>query len=60
MNPKIIAMLLSAALSALAGVAIAHDPRPGPNGGIKVDAGDWHAELVADGSDVVRVSCSTP
>jgi hypothetical protein len=55
MKPKLLALLLSAALAALASAAIAHDPRPGPNGGIKVDAGDWHAELVADGSDVVRV-----
>jgi hypothetical protein len=55
MKPRLLALLLSAALSALASAALAHDPRPGPNGGIKVDAGDWHAELVADGSDVVRV-----
>jgi hypothetical protein len=28
----------------------AHDPRPGPNGGLKVDAGArYHAELVARG-----------
>jgi hypothetical protein len=31
-------------------VATAHDPRPGPNGGLKVDAGArYHAELVARG-----------
>jgi hypothetical protein len=30
--------------------ASAHDPRPGPNGGLKVDAGArYHAELVARG-----------
>lgn len=35
--------------------AMAHDPRPGPNGGLKVDAGTrYHAELVAKGTpDVV-------
>ncbi len=28
-------------------VALAHEPRPGPNGGLKVDAGNrYHAELV--------------
>jgi hypothetical protein len=39
----------------LAAPALAHDPRPGPNGGLKVDAGArHHAELVANGTpDVV-------
>jgi hypothetical protein len=35
--------------------AFAHDPRLGPNGGLKVDAGPWHAELVADGSTRLKV-----
>ena len=36
--------------------AAAHDPRPGPNGGLKVDAGArHHAELVANGSPQVSV-----
>jgi hypothetical protein len=35
-------------------VASAHDPRPGPNGGLKVDAGArYHAELVARGAPEV-------
>jgi hypothetical protein len=35
----------------LAAPALAHEPRPGPNGGLKVDAGPrLHAELVADGT----------
>lgn len=34
---------------------LAHDPRPGPNGGIMVDAGSYHAELVADGTDTVTL-----
>lgn len=35
--------------------AEAHQPRPGPNGGLMVDAGNYHAELVANGTDVVTV-----
>ena len=46
-------------LSALASVvglaAFAHEPRPGPNGGWKVDAGAWHAELVANATPNVIV-----
>jgi hypothetical protein len=47
-----------AALLALfvAGPASAHDPRPGPNGGLKVDAGaQHHAELLANGTPEVVV-----
>ncbi len=37
-------------------LALAHDPRPGPNGGLKVDAGSrYHAELVAKGTSEVVV-----
>ncbi len=40
----------------LAVPALAHDPRPGPNGGLKVDAGArHHAELVANGTPQVVV-----
>ncbi len=40
----------------LAAPAAAHDPRPGPNGGMKVDAGArHHAELVANGTPQVVV-----
>lgn len=35
--------------------ALAHEPRPGPNGGLMVDAGNYHAELLADGSEVVTL-----
>lgn len=46
---------LAAALLA-ATPALAHDPRPGPNGGLKVDAGaKHHAELVANGTPNVVV-----
>lgn len=46
-------MLLTASL---VGPAFAHEPRPGPNGGMKVDAGaKHHAELVANGSPEVAV-----
>lgn len=44
------------ALLAAATFAFAHDPRPGPNGGLKVDAGArHHAELVANGTPQVVV-----
>ena len=34
----------------------AHDPRPGPNGGVMVDAGtSFHVELVATGTEAVTV-----
>ena len=39
----------------IAGPAHAHAPRPGPNGGLMVDAGNYHAELLADGTETVTV-----
>jgi len=50
-------LLLALSLLAMtASTAFAHDPRPGPNGGIKVDAGNrYHAELVARGTPEVMV-----
>jgi hypothetical protein len=40
----------------LATASLAHEPRPGPNGGLKVDAGSsMHAELVTDGTVQVTV-----
>lgn len=39
----------------MAAGALAHEPRPGPNGGLLVDAGGYHAELVADGSETVSL-----
>lgn len=35
--------------------ALAHEPRPGPNGGMMVDAGSYHAELLVDGSETVTL-----
>lgn len=35
--------------------ALAHKPAKGPNGGLQVDAGDWHAELVANGTPTVTI-----
>jgi hypothetical protein len=34
---------------------LAHEPSKGPNGGLQVDAGTWHAELVADGTTTVTI-----
>lgn len=55
MKPRasIAALLLGLALTA--GTAFAHEPRKGPNGGLQVDAGAWHAELVANGSTTVTI-----
>lgn len=39
----------------LPATALAHQPRPGPNGGLMVDAGSYHAELLADGSETVTL-----
>lgn len=40
---------------AVAGTALSHEPRKGPNGGALVDAGKGHVELVATGSPDVTV-----
>jgi hypothetical protein len=53
MNRILFAALLGLFLAA---PALAHDPRPGPNGGLKVDAGErHHAELMANGTPQVVV-----
>lgn len=46
---------LSALASVVAFAASAHEPRPGPNGGWKVDAGVWHTELVTNDTPNVVV-----
>ncbi len=51
MRIPIVAFIAALSMSAL---ALAHEPRPGPNGGLKVDAGSrYHAELVARGTPEV-------
>ena len=53
MTRLLLAVLLGLSLVA---PALAHEPRPGPNGGLKVDAGArHHAELVANGTPQVVV-----
>lgn len=53
MTRFVLAALLGLSLAA---PAFADDPRPGPNGGLKVDAGArHHAELVANGTPQVVV-----
>lgn len=47
------ALLVGLALSAPP--ALAHEPTKGPNGGLQVDAGTWHAELVANGTTTVTI-----
>jgi hypothetical protein len=50
-------LILAVSLMLMAPLAaMAHDPRPGPNGGLKVDAGTrYHAELVAKGTPEVAL-----
>lgn len=50
------ALVLTSSLAALP--ASAHEPSKGPNGGIQVDAGSYHAELVANGTPTVTVYVS--
>jgi hypothetical protein len=53
MTRRLLLLLLGLTLAA---PALAHEPRPGPNGGLKVDAGArHHAELVANGTPRVVV-----
>lgn len=52
MKTLITALALAILLPA---AALAHQPRPGPNGGLMVDAGSYHAELLADGSETVTL-----
>lgn len=50
------AALLGAALFATP--LFAHEPATGAHGGVRVDAGKYHAELVADGTSSVSVFLS--
>ena len=42
-------------LTLAGGAAVAHEPAKGPNGGLQVDAGPYHAELVANGTPTVAI-----
>ena len=54
MRRSLLALSLVFVMTALP--AYAHAPRPGPNGGLKVDAGaNHHVELVATGTTEVTV-----
>ena len=54
MRRSLFALTLIASLAAVQ--AHAHAPRPGPNGGVKVDAGaNHHVELVVSGTNEVTV-----
>lgn len=46
------------ALPILAAPVLAHEPGAGANGGVRVDAGHYHAELVADGTPAVSLYLS--
>lgn len=55
---KLIAALSLAALLALPTTLSAHEAAKGRNGGIRVDAGKYHAELVVDGTTAVALYLS--
>lgn len=58
---KLKSILVGAAVSLtllVINAAIAHDAAKGRNGGMRVDAGKYHIELLADGSDKVSVFLS--
>lgn len=55
MRSVLAALVLSLAL---AGPSHSHEPRRGPNGGLLVDAGKGHAELIANGSPDVTLVLS--
>ena len=46
------------AQSITANAAFAHEAAKGPHGGVRVDAGKYHTELVADGTSTVAVFLS--
>lgn len=51
MRTLILAAAMLLAFLAATSATLAHEPRPGPNGGMRVDAGTrYHAELVATGT----------
>ena len=51
MRPLFLALTLVLTVTS---ASLAHEPRPGPNGGLRVDAGSrYHAELVATGTPEV-------
>lgn len=58
MKRKLSKTALSFVLSLAATSAFAHEPTTGPNGGVQVDAGAYHAELVADGTAKVALYLS--
>ncbi len=53
---RLVPALLALSLSATP--LFAHEPGVGANGGVRVDAGHYHAELVADGTPAVALYLS--
>lgn len=58
MNRIRLAVLSLAAALAAAPAALGHEAAKGQNGGLRVDAGKYHAELVVDGTPTVVVFLS--
>lgn len=58
MNRTRFAILSLVAVLVAAPAAFAHEAAKGKNGGLRVDAGKYHAELVVDGTPAVAVFLS--
>ncbi len=58
MNRTAFVLLSLAAALMAAPAAFAHEAAKGKNGGLRVDAGKYHAELVVDGTPTVAVLLS--
>ena len=56
-KPLFTTLALAAGIS-LSAAAFAHEAAKGPNGGTRVDAGKYHAELVANGTTTVTLFLS--
>lgn len=56
--PRLLTILTLAAALGFSATAFAHEAAKGRNGGIRVDAGKYHAELVVDGTSTVALFLS--
>jgi hypothetical protein len=60
MRARYLAFALALPLALFAAPAVAHEPRKGPNGGALVDAGNYHIEVIGNGTAIeILVSDAT-
>ncbi len=58
MNFRYVAAIAQSLLLMTASLAMAHEAATGRNGGLRVDAGSYHTELLVDGTTAVSVFLS--